>query len=411
MSSSINNPEKRFWFGIDSHVELPEDATCVGNTTVDEDDVDFVAKSTREALRTPVEYPPLADVTISEDEIAIVLEDSVPCVADVLSGLIDELLATGTTPERISVVMSPTNALSAASVLRRVDSSVRNSIRVIEHNPDDKEQLSYLGPTKSGEPVYINRQIFDADVVIPVGTIKRPRLAGNFGVCGSVYPWFSNRETLKRFQSPTSSSTKAKRKALRDETREVSWMMGTRMTIQVVPGPGENAFRVLAGDAAAVGKQGREIFQAFWGDEVPNRASLVIAAVAGDQHQQTWASFARTLDAALRVVEEDGTIAICSNLKSRPGPSLRKLVDAESIELAARAIRRDTSPDALPASRLAKALQRVRIYLYSQLDEEIVEDLGIAYVAHKEEISRLASRHKSCIGIANGQYALLEVKE
>jgi hypothetical protein len=46
------------------------------------------------------------------------------------------------------------------------------------------------------------------------------------------------------------------------------------------------------------------------------------------------------------------------------------------------------------------------VNLLSQLDEDVVESHGMAYVADGEEIARLCSRHESCIFLSSAQYAV-----
>ena len=98
-------------------------------------------------------------------------------------------------------------------------------------------------------------------------------------------------------------------------------------------------------------------------------------------------------------------IALCTNLASPPGPALEWIGRSRDLPDAMRHIRKEHSADAAAAHELGKALKRVRIYLLSQLDEGIVEDLGMAPVAAAAEIGRLAQRHSSCIILGNAQFA------
>jgi hypothetical protein len=50
-------------------------------------------------------------------------------------------------------------------------------------------------------------------------------------------------------------------------------------------------------------------------------------------------------------------------------------------------------------------MQRGRVYLMSNLDEETVEDLGLGYISSVEEIDRLAQRCDSCILLADAHRA------
>ena len=49
------------------------------------------------------------------------------------------------------------------------------------------------------------------------------------------------------------------------------------------------------------------------------------------------------------------------------------------------------------------------MYFLSQLDAELVEDMGMAPVADVEELTRLARRHESYIVLNDAQHAVVTV--
>jgi hypothetical protein len=181
------------------------------------------------------------------------------------------------------------------------------------------------------------------------------------------------------------------------------------MTVQVVPGSGETVTHVLAGEPQAVAQQCEELCRQQWLLHSPQKVSLLIATVTGDEASQTWANVGRALAAAERVLDEGGAVAICSNLDEPPGESLGRLIGSPDLDDATRKISRDHSPDSWPAWRLARALQRGPVYFLSQLSDETVEDLGLAYVESIDEIVRLASHHESFIVVDDSQHAVVTV--
>jgi len=52
-------------------------------------------------------------------------------------------------------------------------------------------------------------------------------------------------------------------------------------------------------------------------------------------------------------------------------------------------------------------LERVKVFLLSDLDEEAVEDLGVAHVGNTEQVERLSRQYASCILLGNAQHAFL----
>jgi hypothetical protein len=157
----------------------------------------------------------------------------------------------------------------------------------------------------------------------------------------------------------------------------------------------------LADEVAA---QGNALDGSALACSVPQRAGLVVATIDGDQPQQTWDNFARALAAAGRVVTEEGVIAICCDLDTPPGAALSCLAENEVAEVALRAINRQRADDALPAAWLLHILERHTVFLLSRLDEPVVEDLGMAYLANAEDLARLSLQFDSCITLRGAHH-------
>ncbi|MCA9213612.1 MAG: DUF2088 domain-containing protein [Planctomycetales bacterium] len=397
-------------FGANAEIAIPDETLIAGCGDVVDEPIDDIPNAIRDALQSPDGYPDLRSMTIPEDKVAIALEDGLVHSAEAVAGIVSELLSANVQPERIVILRSKLDAQhSQASPTRLLPESVRSVIECVVHDPTDREMVSYLGVSADDSPIYVNRQLADADVVIPVGMMKHNESLGDVGVHGIVVPHFCDEETIARFLQPKSAKSKRERLKRRDEAREIAWMLGTRLTVQFVLGNGEAIQHVLAGDAELIENRGQGLCEKLWRVSVPQRANLVVASITGGKQQQSWANFARTLRNAMQVVEPDGTIALCTELNVRPGAALRKVVGATSLDLAERSVKKDRSIDALAALELIASLQNNKVYLLSKMDEEFVEELGLGFIAHPDEVTRLANRHESCILIENAQRVVASV--
>jgi nickel-dependent lactate racemase len=226
-----------------------------------------------------------------------------------------------------------------------------------------------------------------------------------------VFPAFSDTKSLERYRSPTAVESVVQRKRLRKDADEVGWMLGAAFTVQVVPGAGEQILHVLAGDPQAVFTRGQALSHEAWSFSVPHRAELVVASIEGNAAQQTWDNVARALWTASRAVADDGVIALCTELGERFGPALQRIAGADDLHEAMQEIIKVRPADALPATQLVHALERVKVYLLSRLDENLVEELGVAPVADEHQLKRLVEHHESCIVLSNAHYAVTTVED
>jgi len=354
------------------------------------------------ALAAPLEFPPLSAGVVPGDRVAIAVDNAVPCVAAVVRGAVEALRSAGVEPRDISIIATEAKTVE---LCREELSAFEHGPQFVVHDPADEKNLCLIGVTKRGQPLFVNRTIFEADIVLPIGCAR----VNGQGVYNSLYPRFSNAETVEKSRTPAERDAVARRNGKRSEADEAGWMIGALMTVEVVPGSGETVAHVLAGEPQAVARRSEELCRRRWLLHSPRRVSLLIATVTGGAQSQTWANIGRALAAAEHVLEEGGAVAICSNLEEQPGHSLGRLIRIPDIDVAARKISHDRDADSWPAWHLARALQRGPVYFLSQLSAETVEDLGLAPVESVDDLVRLAGRHESFAVVDDSQHAVVIV--
>jgi nickel-dependent lactate racemase len=362
------------------------------------------AAAVQNALAEPLDYPPLAAGIVPGDRVAIAVDDAVPCLPDIVRGAVGALKHAGVEPQDITIVAADEQTTDRC---RSELASNEPELQFATHNPDNENDLCLVGTTKRGRPLLVNRTIFDADVVLPIGCAR----IGRDTAYDSLYPRFSNAEAIAKYRTPAEHDALAARSGKRSPADEAGWMIGVPMTVQVVPGPDETVANLLAGEPQAVAQRCDELCREQWSYEVPQRVSLLVATITGGAGSQTWANVARALETAEHVVEEGGAVAICTNLDEPPGHSLGRLIGDPDLDVAARKISHDHDADSWPAWRLARALQRGPVYLLSQLLAETIEDMGIAPVESIDDLVRLAGRHESFLVVEDAQHAVVVIAD
>jgi len=365
-----------------------------------------------QALTEPIDYPPLTRTATPGDRVVLALDEGLPQASQIVAAVIHALLRAGVDPDGITVLQTVDDSrFGVVEPGPWIPADVRQRVRFLVHEPSDRGSMAYLAAAKNGEPIHLNRALADADVLLPIGCVRRRGRHGFRGIHGAIFPAYSDRRTQVRFRTVDALGSAADHKELLQEVANVGWLLGVSFTIQVVPGPGARVLHAVAGNVDAVRRRSRELYEAAWRFTAPRRASLVVASIEGGAPQQTWQNLGRALDCAERLVEEGGAIALCCEVAGEPGPAVRCLAAAASRGEALRQIRRERAADLLPALRLARAVERCHVYLLSRLDQALLEDLQISPLRDSAELARLARRHSTCILLANAPWAVVTVEQ
>ncbi|MFP6618975.1 MAG: lactate racemase domain-containing protein [Pirellulaceae bacterium] len=388
-------------------IEIPADSILADFSSVPGEPLDDPSAAVSAALSNPVDLPPLTQMIIPGDRIAIALDHEIPHPEAVLAGIIHALIEPGTIEaEDITVVCSEPSLL-CSTLLSQLPENVREVIKTEVHDPANSQDMAFLATFEDGRPLHINRTLFDADLVLPVSLLRIPGSLDYLGPHGCLFPAFADGTTRERFQAPSSTTSPVHRKRRLEEVDEAGWQLGVQLMLQLVPGDRQTILHTVAATAAGIRAEGERLAKAAWYHEVPEKAQLVVATIEGSRQQQNWVNFARALHVASQVVEDQGVIVLCTDLQCGPGPALQRLTSQADARNLVRELNRDRSVDAVSAALLVEARQRNHIYLLSGLAADAVEDLGLGYISSNEEISHLIQQFESCILLANAHHAVL----
>lgn len=364
------------------------------------------AAATAAALVQPLGYPPLVQATVPGDQVLIALGDHVPQAPAIVAGVVHALREAGVSSEQLTLLHTGRGG-TPQTLLAQVQEQDRAGLCVVEHDANSRGELSYLAASEEGLPIYLNRHISDADVVLSIGCLRVEQSLGWTGIAGGFFSVFSDQATRERFAAPTSIDEPVQQRRRRQEAEEVAWMLGLQCTVQVIAGGGNRVMHVVAGETGAAYQRGRELCQAAWSRSVERPAELVIASLTGDAGEQTWDNLARAIFAARGVVAAGGAIVLCTELDRPLDPALRHLRAGLDLDDVLRGIRRERTPGAAAASQLAQAIDQAQVYLLSGLSAEEVEELGIGYVEQPGDIQRLLEQRPNCTLLAHAQHAVL----
>jgi nickel-dependent lactate racemase len=362
------------------------------------------AAELRKALQAPLGSPPLGRYTVPGDRIVVAVDHGVPQTARLVAAIVDEFAAVGVAGDQIEVLQA-----DPPGVASDFEPATVGAGRVTRHDPDHRETVGFLAATKEGQPIYLNRDLLEADLVIWLGQAVPSSAPRWHGVSRDLYPTFSDAASQRRFLAAGLRARREEFDRRRQEAAEAAWLAGALFRVAVVPGPEQSILHVIAGDSATVTREGGRLAEASWSFQAPRRVDLAVVAIPGGGPEQSWAHVGRAAAIASRIVADEGAIVVCSELADPPGQAVQLLGDQNDPEVVLRAVRASDAADAMAAFELARARRKAHVFLLSQLDSEVVEGLGLAPAEQPEDVERLAARRESVALVGGGQFATLSL--
>ncbi|MFV0444926.1 MAG: lactate racemase domain-containing protein [Planctomycetaceae bacterium] len=368
-----------------------------------------VAQATRQAVLSPIDFPPVRQLLVGGDRVVIVLDRQTPQADQLLAGLWSVLADCGVEAEHV-LVIQPAHLRGGQPVDPRLalPAGVREQVSWQVHDPLDAGRCGYLATSTGGERLYLTRDLLDADVVICVGPIEFDESLGYRGTLSSVYPGLSTADTLRKVAGAAHVELEPDSpRPLRELADEVGWLLGVQFVLQVIPAADGGVADVLAGLSEAVLARGKERLRQLWQIDIAERAEFVIASVDEDAGGHSWPQVAAALDTARRIVSRDGRILLLTELATAPTKGIEIIRDAHTPHEALRPLREQADVDRVEALQLAQTLDRANVYLLSHLEDDLVEDLFMVPIASPEEALRVIDGADRCAVIGSAQHVFV----
>ncbi len=361
-------------------------------------DGETAVAAVRHAIEQPIDFPPVRQAVVPGDRVAIALDSALAGIGPALEVIIDLLHQSGVEPGDVTVVSGPGHESGLADPLPE-------GVALELHDSSDRSKLAYLATTKEGRRIYLNRQLTDADVVIPVGQLGYDPILGYRGPWSAIFPGLSDQETSASYRLGMVDDAPGRTmpRSDLDESFEASWLLGTQFHLGLLPGRTGFA-QALAGLAEPVRDRAIKAVNRLWSFRPPTRAECVVAGIGSAGVPTGIDDLVEGLVTASRLVAQGGKIVALSRAQGLIGPSLQRLTDAGDPKNAPAALRgHDADPDSVAGRRLARVLAWADVYLYSRLDRQVVEDLSMVPIDHLDDARRLLARSSSCLLVGHAE--------
>lgn len=352
-------------------------------------------------LSSPVGYPPVMASIVEGDSIALALEDGIPRGAAIVAEVARFLVKQGTAPEQISIVVGSSHRGRLDEIQSELQQRSVPEIALHLHDPNDHDAHAYVAASKDGDPIYVQRELIDADVLIPIYSARSaslPHASDPFGIA----PTFTDAETQEKWNLAWIDDSTTDRHEHERMGREIGWLSGAHCAIVAVPATDGSLATLIAGQPEQIHAQAIQSIQRT-GVQSLGACDVVMAIVEGPALQQNWLSVARAVTAAEPYCTPSARIVICCDV-NHTSRGIRDLQSDDPIEQANRRLLKSKLEDAFAAAVLRLASYRRSIYLYAPLAEAETENLGLAYIKSKEDVSHLLQQSTNPCIVRAAQY-------
>ncbi len=312
-----------------------------------------VAGEYRRALAAPMHASTLAARDLRGKRFVLVMDDLTrPTPAQLLLPLLlADLERTGAdlNNARVLVALGVHRPMTESEMARKAGRETLARVRWENHDAYAAQRLAHLGTTSSGTPVFVNRALVEADLIISVSSIEPHVLAGFGGGLKNLVPGCAGAETIARNHLVGTTGREIAQigvdpdsNPLRRDLEEAAGLLKAEVfLVNTVLNPRQEIVRIFAGDARAAHREGVHLAREIYGVRVPEPADVVItnsAPMDSDLRQG-----AKCIGNTLAAVKERGTILALLRCregvgdfklsgKSLPRPMMRALVRTLSRE-------------------------------------------------------------------------------
>lgn len=333
----------------------------------------------RHALTAPLGAPPLAEIAKPSDTIGIVFSDITrPTPNHLILPVVLEALQH--VPAENIILF---NALGShrpntrEELCQMLGEDLVDRYRIVQNNAFDIETQAFVGKTRRGNDVYLNKEFLACDLKILTGFIEPHFFAGFSGGGKAIMPGMAGSRTIlqnhnaERISNPASTWGVTFGNPIWEEVREVCEMVERTFLVNVTLNQDKHITRIFTGEPYTAYQAGCAYVKQTAMAPVTAPYDLVITSNSGYPLDLNLYQAVKGMSAAYQVVREGGAILIAADCwDGIPDHGLygQLLREAESPTAL---LERICSPgflkqDQWQAQIQAKILLKAQVYLFTQ---------------------------------------------
>ena len=282
--------------------------------------LDDPAAAIRAALDAPIRSASLDQMAAGKESAAIsVCDITRPAPNRVVLPEVTAALERGGIPRsgiRVLIATGLHREATQAELEEILGPEILARYAVDSHRARRDDEHAYLGETRGGTPVYIDRRFIDADLHLTLGFIEPHLMAGFSGGRKLIAPGLAGEKTIKRLHSPLfmrdAQATEGSfpDNPLHRELTEIASMARHDFMVDVALTRTRGIAAVFAGEPEAAHAEGVEFVRESTLAGVEELADAVITTSGGYPLDLTFYQAVKGITAASHIVKPGGTILL-----------------------------------------------------------------------------------------------------
>ncbi len=257
-------------------VYSPRDVTPVAN----------VKNEMVRAINNPIASKPLKQLVKGAAKVVILADDNTRLTPTdkIIPVLLDEMNAAGVKDEQITVIIAlgTHRFMTEPEILEKFGEAVVKRVAIKNHDYKNPAALIDLGKTPNGTSVWINREVYEADFKIGVGSIVPHHIPGFAGGAKIVQPGISGEDTtaethLLSVRAPR-SYLGVESNPVREELNKIARQIGMNTILNTVLNRQGEVGGAFFGDTVEAFNQGVKLSKEVYAVEIPEEADIVISS-------------------------------------------------------------------------------------------------------------------------------------
>lgn len=199
----------------------------------------FLSEEIKQRVTNPIGTPKLSELAKGKEKVVIVVDDMtrITPVSKILPFVFEELEKANITKDQVTILL----ALGAHRPMNRHDCILKlgkeivDTVNIENHHP--YENLTYVGESKMGTPIFVNTTYCNSDLKIAIGGIIPHPFAGFGGGAKIVLPGVSGIKTLEFNHRAAMEGGKGgfvRVTRIRKDIEEIANIVGLDFSINVV---------------------------------------------------------------------------------------------------------------------------------------------------------------------------------